>query len=580
MKARVLETDRLSVGSILTDVSLAFEAGSWTHIIGPNGAGKSTLVRALAGVIAPTAGEICVAGKPLHAMSYHERAQQIAYVPQRLESLPEITVLEFVMQGTFACVDGEVARKRALEALNLLGLEPLACRRIHTLSGGELQRAMIAGAVAQNTPIILLDEPTSALDLAQTHHMNGVLRALAASGKVIVTVTHDLAQAAQTADATLVLKSGSVLWFGCGFPSTEVLAKTYDMPVDLLDKLRPSGLASAWDRPQKNKKVNAEPMRVAPAHIGPSVLVLVIVLVLAPMIGSQMLNPFALDDTSAMILVQLRVPRVLWGAVSGATLAVVGASLQAMLQNPLATPYTLGLASGASLGAMIAISVGCTSLWIVPGAAFAGAVLAMSAVLVLTARFGLKNPAYCLLAGVAASMFCSALALVFQALAEPLTSQQMMRWQMGGLDVVGFKTTFLMPIIALCLVGLFGVARSLNLISVDSALALTRGVNVQRTRLMTLVWACIATALVVAVCGPISFVGLLIPMWLRRKYGADLRALIPLCACFGALFILVADTLARCIESTAYLPVGVVVAIIGVPAIVFSLKQDNERLKT
>ena len=564
----MIVAEHVTYGAILHDVSVEFGSGCWTHILGPNGAGKSTLLKVMASLLVPASGQVKVDDEDVRGLSVTARAQTVAYVPQRLEAVPELTVRDFVMQGAFACMDARLQAQRATAAMAHVGLTEFSERRLSTLSGGELQKAMIAGAIAQSAPVILLDEPTSALDLAQSERINGVLRSLAASGLTIVTVTHDIRQAARTADAVVLLNQGRVAWQGAGFPPSSVLSDVYGVaPTAFASLVEHSSSVEPVLAPPTRGETQTMPQAASRQFLVWGAVAVAALVLIAPFVGANFVNPFDLSSTDATILMSLRVPRVIWGAVSGATLAVVGASLQAMLQNPLATPYTLGLASGASLGAMIAISVGWTSLWILPVASFLGAGVTMSAVLAMTAHFGFKNPAFCLLAGVAASMFCSALSLVFQALATPLTAQQMMRWQMGGLDVVGYSTIALVPMIAFCCVGLFGQARALNLISVDTSLAQTRGVSVERTRRTTFVLASLATALVVAVCGPISFVGLLIPMWLRQRLGADLRCLVPLCALMGAMFILVSDMVARLVETTAYVPVGVVVAILGVPAV-------------
>lgn len=570
----MLSAVNMTYKRILKDINLEFKQGKWTHIIGPNGAGKSTLLKLLCGLILPTSGNICIQNQSLFTLSHIERAKYIAYVPQRLENLPEITVFDFVMQSHFALSDDKSAILYTKNALERVQLMQLATRRLNTLSGGELQRAMIAAALAQNTPVILLDEPTTSLDMAQSEKIHRLLYTICASGKTIISVTHDLKNASWTADHTVVLKDGNILWNNDGFPEDTFLNTIFETTcIHLHDAPKPSDIDS--DSQTQDAPVNKEFSLLSSIStkrfLYISFFILLLLLWIMPWIGSTCLNPTSLSAMDRHILIQLRIPRVLWGMMSGATLACVGAALQSMLQNPLATPYTLGMASGASLGAMLAISLGVTSLWLLPTASFAGGMSIMAIVLTFAARASTRSPAFFIIAGVAASMFCSAISMIFQATAAPLTAQQMMRWQMGGLDVVGYTTIALFPIILLSLIGIYCLSKPLSLLAVDASLAQTRGVNVSRVRIMTFILSSLATSLVISICGPISFVGLLVPLALRRRFGAELPRLMPLCAVMGAVFILLADMIARIVEAYAAIPVGVVVSMIGVPAVILFL---------
>ena|GEM_PF-13981 len=622
----------------LDAVSCAFRPGRWTRIIGPNGAGKSTLIRAMVGLVPVREGQIEIMGRPAAEYDVMARARLIAYVPQRLEALPEVTALTLVAQGLYAWSDrlspNEV-QARAWQAMQTLGIDHLAHCRLPTLSGGQQQLCLLAGALAQNAKIILLDEPTTSLDLHYVERLYAALRSLAAQGLAIVSITHALDDANRDgANATLLLAKGQVLWDAEGFPDATTLAGAYDMPesrfqrffqhceaelvpagpdvdiqTDEVDGHRvlkfsrhcrrktvtendnlgqerctsplhpqamPKGIAGGVGELVPPQKISCGD-EIAAARLRRTrfglALLLLIALILCPFLGhGGFLNPQA-DDTASSIFWSLRLPRVVWAAAAGAILASVGASLQALLQNPLATPFTLGLASGASLGAMAAIQFGLTGLVMLSGMAFTGAFVTMAAVMAVAARLGFRNPLYCLLAGVAASMFCASLGLILQALATPLTAQQMMRWQLGGLEVVGYRTFWIFPCLAVAWGVLFSKAEALNLISVDASLAQARGVRVEQTRSITLVAASLATALVVAICGPIGFVGLLVPHWLRQRLGADLRHLLPLCAMGGALFLVLGDTISRFLEGIAYLPVGVIIALIGAPAFVWSMTR-------
>ena len=193
-------------------VSLAAGGGELVAVVGPNGAGKSTLLALLAGWIRPVAGTVALDGRPLATYSGRERARRIAYLPQQVVPLYDLTVGELAATGRHPwggplpgppLADPAVAR-----ALEATGLRSLAGRPLAALSGGERQRALLASVLAQETPALLLDEPTAALDL---HHAVAIFRLLArqaAAGRTVLTVTHDLTLAAQFADRIVLLDRG------------------------------------------------------------------------------------------------------------------------------------------------------------------------------------------------------------------------------------------------------------------------------------------------------------------------------------------------------------------------------------
>ncbi len=194
---------RLGSHLILESFDHAFMPGRWTHIIGPNGAGKTTLLRVLCGLIRPESGSIELDGQDIHKMTATQRARNIGYVPQRLDAVPAISVIDFVTQGTFAWLSIETpeqSKEHALKALRSLGMESFADRRLDQLSGGELQLCVLASAMAQRVSIILLDEPTSALDIRHTEILCHALRHLLADGITVISTTHNLEIAASYAD--------------------------------------------------------------------------------------------------------------------------------------------------------------------------------------------------------------------------------------------------------------------------------------------------------------------------------------------------------------------------------------------
>ncbi len=287
----------------------------------------------------------------------------------------------------------------------------------------------------------------------------------------------------------------------------------------------------------------------------------------------------AADPTAGTIVLELRLPRVGLAALVGAGLAVSGAVFQALLRNPLAEPYVLGISSGAAVGAVVAMVFGMTATSVValPLAAFGGAVLAMVLVLAMAGAHGRGfDTRVLLLSGVVIGAFFNALILLVINFADVETFRAAMLWIMGsfaGASGEGVLSLglYVLPAVAL----LFALARPLNLLSVGEQSAFHLGVEVTRLKLVLYV----VTSLVVGVCvagsGAIGFVGLVVPHALRLVGGSDHRWLLPGCALAGAGFLVAADTLARVVVAPAELPVGVVTALVGVPVFLWLLVRSE-----
>jgi iron complex transport system permease protein len=294
------------------------------------------------------------------------------------------------------------------------------------------------------------------------------------------------------------------------------------------------------------------------------------VVALAPLVGSQPLDPAAIlagDETAGAIFWQLRLPRVLLAVLAGGVLAVSGVAFQTLFRNPLAEPYTLGVAAGAALGAVLALQlVGDAGFLVVAAAAFVGA-LAVSAIILglASTRRGLESGTL-LLAGIAISLSCSALILFVQYLADFTRTFRMVRWMMGGLAVVGYaELLWLVPWVVLA-GGMVLVHRwELNLLLTGEELAASRGVDLTRLRLLVLGATSLAVGALVAVAGPIGFVGLIVPHVLRRWVGHDHLHLVPACLLGGGAFLGLCDLAARTVMAPAELPVGVLTALLGGP---------------
>jgi iron complex transport system permease protein len=318
-------------------------------------------------------------------------------------------------------------------------------------------------------------------------------------------------------------------------------------------------------------------------------LMAVVACVLAPLVGSTSINlRRALDpsipfDTNvdAQILFIARLPRVLAGALVGAALASAGVVFQALLRNPLATPFTLGVSAGASLGAMLVIMLGGTLAvgpWSpVPLASLAGASIAAAIVYALAngPRRAMSTTVL-LLAGVTLNAFFSALILFVQYLADFAQVYRATRWLMGDLDVGGFSPIVgALPLIVAAGVVFAVLPSALNLMGVDPDSASARGVDVAATQRWAFLSASMATSAAVALAGPIGFVGIVVPHLVRLLVGVDHRIVLPASALFGATFLVACDLVARTLLAPVEIPVGVVTAIIGGPFFLWLLVREG-----
>jgi iron complex transport system permease protein len=300
---------------------------------------------------------------------------------------------------------------------------------------------------------------------------------------------------------------------------------------------------------------------------------------LAPLVGSTSISlarafdrsiPWA-DNVDAQIFFVARLPRVLAGAVVGAALASAGVVLQALLRNPLATPFTLGVSAGAALGAILVITLGGAVAFgpfsPVPLASLGGAFVAGAIVYALATRPGrAMSTSVLLLAGVTLNAFFSALVLFVQYMADFTDAYRTLRWLMGDLDVGSFDPILgALPLVGLAFLMFAALPSSLNLLSVGSDSAATRGVDVGGTQRRAFVSAALATSAAVSLAGPIGFVGIVVPHLVRLLVGVDHRIVLPASALFGASFLVACDLVARTILAPVEVPVGVVTAMIGGP---------------
>ncbi|MBI4543088.1 MAG: iron ABC transporter permease [Gemmatimonadetes bacterium] len=285
------------------------------------------------------------------------------------------------------------------------------------------------------------------------------------------------------------------------------------------------------------------------------------------------------DDTTRGIVLSLRLPRVALGALVGGVLAVAGAALQALVRNPLADPYLLGLSGGSGLGAVLAIVVGVESAWALPGAAFAGALAAIVIVYRLAiVGGGALDSRILLLAGVVVGAFAGALVSGVLAVAESTGARSAMLWLMGGLGGVGWAGVAALAVYAApALAVIAREARSLDLLALGEEPAGHLGADVARTKRRVYLAASLLTAAAVAASGLIGFVGLAVPHAVRMLRGHDHRGLLPSAFVLGGAFLMVADAGARGMFAPLELPVGVLTALVGVPLFAVLLRRSGRK---
>ena len=287
--------------------------------------------------------------------------------------------------------------------------------------------------------------------------------------------------------------------------------------------------------------------------------------------------------TSEIIMVQIRFPRVLMGFLVGASLAAVGVTLQALLRNPLADPYVLGVSSGSALGVSVAILFGIGSTFmllpVLPLFGFAGGLLALVLIYRLAQSKGRLPVHSLLLAGVILNAILTAFIMFITSIMEPNRSAGLMAWLMGSLTAPGYPAlgVFLMYVV-LVLGVLMHKAQSLNVLTLGEETARSLGVETERVKKQLFVLTALLTGAIVSVSGMIGFVGMVVPHAVRLLIGSDHRLLLPASALVGGMFLSLADTIARTMMSPAEIPVGIVTALAGGPFFLYLLLWRKDRM--
>jgi iron complex transport system permease protein len=321
-------------------------------------------------------------------------------------------------------------------------------------------------------------------------------------------------------------------------------------------------------------------------------LILIVVLILTALFSTMLgtakitwgqlwnllLGNGAATDPARLVIFRIRLPRVILAGLVGFSLSLGGVVFQALLRNPLADPFILGVSSGSAFGAVLGIMLGLGFTFGIPVLAFGGAVLTMYLVLVLGKKgIGMESSTI-ILAGVIINAFFTAIIMFFIATAANDRLHTMLFWLYGDLSQSRFaESAITAPAVIVGFLILYCFARHLNVMTAGEEAALHLGVNVGRAKLICFLVVSLVIGLVVAFSGLIGFVGLVIPHLCRMIFGSDHRLLMPASALSGAIFLIAADTLARTVISPSELPVGVITAFLGAPFFIYLLRKRGSR---
>jgi iron complex transport system permease protein len=299
-------------------------------------------------------------------------------------------------------------------------------------------------------------------------------------------------------------------------------------------------------------------------------------------VGFSILSQSAEDHPLAAVFWGIRVPRAALGFVCGGALGIGGMVFQAVFRNPLATPYTLGVSSGAALGATLALRLHLTKIGSMPAVSACSLIGALAATgfvylfSVSSSSFGSSM----LLAGVALSYFCSSSILFAQYMSDFSDSFAVARWMMGSLEIIGFDAVwYTLPFSVIGFLSIWWYARELNLLQFGEELASTKGVEVRGARILLFFMVSLMIAGMVAITGPIGFVGMMVPHFIRLVLGSDHRLITPVVFASSGAFLVVCDTFARTIIAPVEIPVGVVTALIGAPFFLWMLVKGEVGVK-
>ncbi|HEX2130180.1 MAG TPA: iron ABC transporter permease [Actinophytocola sp.] len=336
--------------------------------------------------------------------------------------------------------------------------------------------------------------------------------------------------------------------------------------------------------------LHAVPLPVALVALGALLLVMVVVAAAFGSVSVSVADSWrivwghltgqtaALDPAMDQIIWNFRLPRVLLAALCGAGLAVAGVVLQALVNNPLADPFILGVSAGGSVGAVIVMALGAGALGGlgVSAAAFLGAMVAVTLVFLLGQQSGRLNPIRLVLAGVVVSYVFTSITSFLQLQAEPNNMRQIMFWLLGSVSGAHWeqlRVAGVVVVAATVLLTCYG--RQLNALVTGDESATALGIDVRRLRLVLIVLTSLVAGVLIAVAGGIGFVGLMVPHLVRLSFGVDHRRLLPLAALVGAVYLVAVDLLSRTVDPPNELPLNVLTALFGAPFFVWLMRRDR-----
>ncbi|MFO7645295.1 MAG: iron ABC transporter permease [Desulfosarcina sp.] len=276
------------------------------------------------------------------------------------------------------------------------------------------------------------------------------------------------------------------------------------------------------------------------------------------------------------IIWRLRLPRVLLAALLGATLSLGGMVFQALLRNPLAEPYILGVSGGSAIGAIVGILLGLSRFPGVWAMAFVGSLATLGVLFLMAAGRSFMRSDTLLLSGVMVNAFCAAVIMFLVSMAQDSRLQNIIFWLMGDLSAAAIGSVGVLAATVLpCFLLIYTRSHSMNLLALGSDMARNMGVNVQATTALLLIVTSLMVSATVSYCGLVGFVGLVIPHMLRMVLGPDHRVLAPACILGGASFMVLCDVIARTLPPQGEMPVGVISAMIGAPLFVYLLRKSH-----
>jgi len=293
-------------------------------------------------------------------------------------------------------------------------------------------------------------------------------------------------------------------------------------------------------------------------------------------ITTLLFDPAGSDPTFSSIVWRIRLPRVLLAMLVGSTLSLGGLVFQALLRNPLAEPYILGVSGGSAVGAIAGILLGLSLFPGVAFLAFAGSMATLFLVLAIASFRAAMKKDTLILAGVMVNAFCSSVIMFLISLTQDSRLHNILFWMMGDLSISDTnRTLFLLSALLPCFVCLFLLARPMNILLMGEEMAANMGINVRAVSVVLLLVTSFMVSAVVCHAGLLGFVGLVVPHLLRLMLGPDHRVLVPACILGGATYLVLCDLLARSLPAAGEMPVGVITAMVGAPLFIILLQRSR-----